>query len=106
MLLPILQAIGYSKLEPVETASYPRVCLLRRYNHKEISINIDRDVDRALIVVRIPRKTRNKVAVGDVKIALEIRCAAGATRGSRSIKRKILICPAKFHRYRVRLSVS
>src|SRR6266404_6423357 len=106
MRLPILQACGKGKLEPVETTAYSCVSLLGGHYHVKAAVNVDGSIDRSLIVVRIPGITGNKITVGDIVAALVIRRAASAACSSRRIQRKICICPTEFHGYCVRLTVS
>src|SRR5437870_4482708 len=106
MRQPILQACGNRELETMVTSTHSRISLLSGHDHIKAAVNINCRVDRSLVVVGIPSITGNKITVGDIMVALIIRRATSATGGSRSIHREICICPAKFHCYCVRLTVS
>ena len=105
MRLSILQACRYSELKPMITSADSWISLLGRHHYKEGAVNKDRHVDRALIVVRIPGKARNKITISDIMVALVVRRGTCATCGSRSIQREICICPSEFHRDGMWLSV-
>src|SRR6266571_6357197 len=105
MLQAVLQVRGNRKLESVIPGADSRIGFLSRHHNQEVSVNVDRDDDRAFAVVRVPSISRNEIAIGDIEVSLVIRRAAGATGGSRGIERQVLIRPSKLRCYRVGLSI-
>ncbi len=87
MRMPILQACRNGKFKSVVPSADSGIRLLGWHHHKEAPVNIDCHNNGALVIVGIPGKTRDEAAVGDIVVALEIRCGAGAVRGSRRVQR-------------------
>jgi hypothetical protein len=57
MSLPILQAGWHGKLEAVESGSDSRMSFLSGHYYVKTSVDVDRRIDGALIIVGIPRET-------------------------------------------------
>src|SRR5215469_1321961 len=97
MLLSILQTRWNRESESVESIADPLRDLLRRYHHEESAVYVDRDVDDVVVVVCIPRITRDRIAVGRVMVTLVVGSADGARECLGRIKREIGVCAAKFY---------